>query len=145
MKLLTNKQQELYENTKICYICREKFKDKYTTDKKYKVRDHCHYNTGEYRGPADRICNSKYVIPKENTIILHNGSNYDYHLIIKELTEEFEGQFTCLGENTEKYINFLVPMKRETKRIDKNGEEITKIISYKLNFNDSTKFMASSL
>ena len=25
---------------------------------------------------------------------------YDYHLIIIELGEEFEGQFECLGENT---------------------------------------------
>ena len=40
-------QQELYENAKICCICKEKFKDKYCKDKKYyKVRDHCHY-TGE--------------------------------------------------------------------------------------------------
>ena len=36
------------------------------------------------------------------------GSNYDYHFIIKELAEEFEEQFNCLGENTEKYINFSV-------------------------------------
>ena len=36
----------------------------------------------------------------------YRGSNFDYHFIIKELTEEFEKQFTCLGENTEKYITF---------------------------------------
>ena len=35
MKLLTNKQQELYENAKICYICKEKFEDKYIKDTKY--------------------------------------------------------------------------------------------------------------
>ena len=34
-KLLTSKQQELYENAKMCYICKEKFEDKYITDKKY--------------------------------------------------------------------------------------------------------------
>ena len=50
MKLLTKELQESYENTKICYICREKFEIKYLKDKKHrKVRDHCHY-TGEYRG-----------------------------------------------------------------------------------------------
>ena len=27
MKLLTNKQQELYENAKMCYICKETFED----------------------------------------------------------------------------------------------------------------------
>ena len=36
MKLLTNEKQESYENAKICYICKEKFKDKYAKDKKYR-------------------------------------------------------------------------------------------------------------
>ena len=30
--------------------------------------------------------------------------------MIKDLAEEFEKQFTCLGENTEKYIIFTVPI-----------------------------------
>ena len=34
----------------------------------------------------------------------HNGSNYDDHFIIKELSKEFEGDFNCLGENTEEKI-----------------------------------------
>ena len=33
MKLLTNKQQESYENAKFCYICKEKFEDEYAEDK----------------------------------------------------------------------------------------------------------------
>ena len=33
MELLTKEQQESYENAKICYICKEKFEDKYTKDK----------------------------------------------------------------------------------------------------------------
>ena len=57
--------------------------------KKYcKVRDHCHY-TGEYRGAAHSLCDLKYSIPKQITIIFHNESNYDYCFIIKELAEEF--------------------------------------------------------
>ena len=44
---------------------------------------------------------------------IHNGSKYDYHFIIRELAEEFKGQFECLGENTEKYIIFSVPIKNE--------------------------------
>ena len=57
MKLLTKELQESYENAKICYICKEKFEDKYAKDKKKngKVRDHCHY-IGEYRGAAHSIC-----------------------------------------------------------------------------------------
>ena len=113
-------------------------------DKRYrKVRDHCHY-TVEYRGAVHSIWNLKYSVPKIIPIVFHNECNYDYHFIIKELAEEFKKQFTCLGENTEKYITFTVPIEKEVTRIDKNGEEITKNISYILQFIHSAVFMASS-
>ena len=51
---------------------------------------------------------------------------------------------TCLGEKTEKYITFTVAIEKEVTRIDKNGEEITKNISYILQFIDNTRFKASS-
>ena len=82
---------------------------------------------------------------KKVPIVFHNESNHDYHFIIKKLAEEFKKQFTCLGENTEKYITFTVPIEKEVTRIDKNGEQITKNISYILQFIDSARFMASSL
>ena len=63
------------------------------------------------RGAAHRIFNLRYNTPDEIPVIFHNGSNYDYQFIIKELAEEFEGDFECLGENKEKYINFSVPIK----------------------------------
>ena len=56
----------------------------------HKLRDHCHY-TGKYRGAAHDICNLRYKIPKEIPVMFHNGSTYNYHFIIKELEEEFEG------------------------------------------------------
>ena len=62
---------------------------------------------------------------------------HDYHFIIKEIAKEFEGQFECLRENTEKYITFSVPIKKE---LD-NGKTIT----YKLKFIDSFRFMSTSL
>ena len=61
------------------------------------------------------------------------------------MAKEFEGEFNCLGENTEKYETFLIPITKGVKRIDKIGEEIVKTISYKLLFLDSARFMASSL
>ena len=70
--------------------------------------------------------------------MFHNGSIYDYHFIIKELVKEFEGNFECLGENTEKYITFSVPIK---KKIENKDLEIT----CKIKFIDSYRFMASSL
>ena len=123
---------------------KNKSENKYLNDKKYhKVRDHCHY-TGEYRGAAHSICNSKSGLLKKIPIVFHNGSNYDYNFIIKELA--FKKQFTCLEENTEKYITLTIPIeKEEVTRIDKNGEEIIENISYMLQFIDSARFMASSL
>ena len=37
MKLLTKERQESYENAKICYICKEKFENKYVKDKNIKL------------------------------------------------------------------------------------------------------------
>ena len=39
----------------------------------------------------------------EIPVIFHNSANYEYHFIIKELANEFDGKFECLGENKEKY------------------------------------------
>ena len=84
-------------------------------------------------------------MPKKIPVVFHDGSNHDYHFIIKELAEELKKQFTCLGENTEKYITYTNPIEKEVTTIDKNGKEITNNISYILQFIDSAKFMASSL
>ena len=65
MKLLTKEQQKSYENANICYICKEKLRNEYLKDKKYrKVRDHCHY-TGECRGAAHSIFNLNIVYLKK--------------------------------------------------------------------------------
>ena len=135
MMPLAKKEKENHIKQKVCYICKKEFD---TNDKKnYKVRDHCHY-TGKYRGGAQNICNLRYKILKEIPIVFYNGSTYDYHFIIKELVKEFDGNFECLGENTEKYITFSVPLK---KKIENKNIEIT----YKIKFIDSFRFMSSSL
>ena len=145
MKLLTKEQQELYENTNICQICKVKIENEYVKNKKYhKVRDHSHY-IGEYRGAAHSICKLKHSVPKKIPIAFHNRSNYDYHFIIKKLAGKFKCQFTCVKENAEKYITLKVPIEKEVTRIDKNGEEMTKNIPYILQFIDSVRFMVSSL
>ena len=35
------------------------------------------------------------------------------------LAEEFEKQYTCLGDDTEKYITFSIPIEKEATRIGK--------------------------
>ena len=53
---------------------------------------------------------------------------------MKELVKEFEGNFDCLDENTEKYITFSVPLK---KKIDNKDLKI----NYKIKFIDSFRFI----
>ena len=137
---LTDNENKYYEEQKECYICQKEFccdKNQKMKFKLYKkVRDHCHY-TGKFRGAAHSICNLNYKVPQEIPVKIHNGSKYDYHFIIKELAEEFKGEFECLGENTEKYIRFSVPIKKE----HNNSETMT----YKIMFFDTCRFMSSKL
>ena len=99
MMSLIIEEDKSYHEQKICHICKKEF----SIDDNDKVRDHCHF-TGKYRKAS-----------KEIPVVFHNGSTYDYHFIIKELGKEFEGQFKCLGQNTEKYINLSVPIKNDRK------------------------------
>ena len=137
---LADNENKYYEEQKECYICQKEFcydKNQKMKFKLYKkVRDHCHF-TGKFRGTAHSICNLNYKVPQEIPVKIHNGSKYDYHFIIKELAEEFKGEFECLGENTEKYISFSVPIKKE----HNDGETIT----YKIKFVDTFRFMPSKL
>ena len=64
---------------------------------------------------------------KKIAIAFHNGSNFDYHFIIKELAEEFKKEITCLGENTEKYLTFTVPLENRVKKVDKNEKNLQKL------------------
>ena len=121
---------------KICYICEKEFSTNNKDKKYHKVRDHCHF-TRKYRGAGHSICNLHYKIPKEIPVVFHNGSTYDYHFTIKQLAGKFKGNFECLGENTEKYITFSVPIKKE----HDNGKPSI----YKLKFIDSYRFMQDSL
>ena len=84
-------------------------------------------------------------MPNEIAVVFQNGLEYDHHFIIKELARGFEGSFECIGENSEIYKNFSVPIKKEVIKIDKDGKKSVETISYKIKFTDSMKFMATSL
>ena len=100
-----------------------------------KVKYHCHY-TGKFRGVAHSKCNLNYQIPKDIPIIIHNAS-YDTHFIINQLAEEFKGDLDCIEEKMKKYITFFTPIKKKC--------DDGKIITHKLRFIDSVRFMAASL
>ena len=137
---MTGYEKHCYEMQNYCHMCKRKFcydkEDKSKYEVYHKVRDHCYY-TGKFRGAVHNTCNLTYREQREIPVVLHNGSNYDYHLIIKELAEKFKGNIDCLGENTQKYITFSVPLKKEVKN--------KKLVTYKLKFIDSSRFMNTSL
>ena len=142
---LTDYEKHYHETQRHCHICNKKScydkNDKSKFKNYHKVKDHCHY-TGKYRGASHNICNLRYSTQKEIIVVLHNGSAYDFHLIIKELAEQlkredFISDINCLGKNTEKYISFSLPIKKE--------KEDGKLVAYKLRFIDSSRFMNTSL
>ena len=102
MILLTNRELKSHEDARVCYICRKYFLKKLAEDINHrKVGDHCHYS-GKYRGAVHSICNLKFHVPNEIPVVFHNDSKYNNHFIIKNLANEFEGQFECIDENNEK-------------------------------------------
>ena len=126
---LTDNENRYYEEPKECYICKKEFSCDTNQKRKFKLykKVRLHFRViATFREAAHSICNLNYKVPQEIPVKFHNGSKYDYHFIIKELAEKFKGEFECLGENTEKYINFSVSNKEEYN----NGETIT----YKIKF-----------
>ena len=76
--------------------------------------------------------------------MIHNGSKYDFHLIIKELAEEFANEIHCIPEDKEQDKSFTILV--SYKSVKKNDEEEEKHeIPLNLRFIDSNKFMMGSL
>ena len=83
-----------------------------------------HY-TGIYRGAAHSICNLRYKTQEDIFVVIHNGSNYGFHLITEELAKEFRSEIHCIPEDKEKYKTFSIPiMHREVNN---------KTVNYNLN------------
>ena len=103
---LTDSEKVLHDSQKVCFLCEKEFCTDKNNKKEYKrmckVRDHCHF-TGKYRGAANSSCNLHYKVPKVIPVVFHNGSTYDNHFIIRQLAKDFNGYFSCIGENNEKY------------------------------------------
>ena len=87
---LTDDEKVKYEESKQCYLCDQSIntnkQSKYYMNYE-KVIDHCHY-TGKYRGASHSLCNLQYQEEIDIPVIIHNGSNYDFHLLIKDLAKE---------------------------------------------------------
>ena len=133
-KVLTSNEEYNFNCSNKCYMCEKEFNEDESNCIKNKVKDFC-YCTGNYRGAAHRSCKDKCGKERETPVVFHNGSNYDYHFIIKGLAKEVDG-LECIGENSEKYITFKALFDEECS---------DKKIAYKLKFIDSFTFTFDSL
>ena len=93
---MTKEDEEIYKNSHICWICKQKL----NTDK---VRDHCHV-TRKFRGASPSKCNINLRLPKKLTIIFHNLQGYDGHVIFKELNN-FDVDIDVIAKGIDKYMS----------------------------------------
>ena len=145
MQPLSKEEQKIYDNSKYCHICKKVFgKHKYHM----KVRDQDHY-TGKFRGAAHSICNLRYSTPIDIPVFFHNGTNHDFNLLIEEFANEYKSDINCIPLNTNKYMSFSVPPKKELIKPsgddDDDKKEKKKVLRYRLKFIDSAKHMARGL
>ena len=96
--------------------------------------------TSKYRDAAHSQCNLNYSEQRILTINMHGGSNYDFHMIIKELAREFD-TVSVLPENTEKYISISIPitLKEINNKVDDQD------FVYHIIFNDTYRFLTKLL
>ena len=132
---LTDEQKQAYYNAKSCYICDKPFIE----PKNNKVRDHNHL-TGEFRGAAHYKCNFKIRYPKFIPVIMHNFTNYDCHLFVKQLGK-YKGKLNVIPENAERYISIAQSFKVDTYL---NNDKKVPIVR-EMRFIDSYRFLQASL
>ena len=119
MQKLSDEEQNAYDNATYCQLCKKVFSNK---KKLIKVPDHDHY-TGKYRGPAHVICNLRYSTQINIPVFFHNGTNYDFNIIITELAKEFRSEMRCIPLNTNKYMSFSIPIEKEVKIVQNEQNE----------------------
>ena len=99
---MTNKDEEIYNNSNICWIC----KDELNTDK---IRDYSAV-TGTFRGTSHSKCNKVLGISKKLPIIFHILQGYDGHLTFKELNN-FNVDTEVIRNTIDKYMSIIVNRK----------------------------------
>jgi hypothetical protein len=120
-----NNEKDIHDKCHKCYLCDSKF------EHLEKCADHDHL-TGNYRGASCGGCNLKCRNDGFSfDVFFHNGENYDFHYIIKaisEICQDIPMKIDCIPLNTEKYLTLSLKGK-----------------GFTTNFKDSMQFMAISL
>ena len=85
----------------------------------------------------------RYSAQKDIPVFFHNGTNYDFNLIISELAKEFRSELHCILLNGEKFMSFSIPIRKKVYANSKNNKK--KLLTYNLRFIDSARHMNESL
>jgi hypothetical protein len=122
-----------------CWICNEVKKLCKTQNGKVYydklVIDHDHV-TGEFRGYAHNSCNLNLRLDRiKIPIYFHNGSGFDFHLIIKylpfDLLKEFEVE-NIVAKSTEKFMSFDIGNLRFIDSLNLLITKSTELVLFKL-------------
>ena len=136
---LTELEIHEYENAEYCHICKKVFGE---AKKHRKVRDHDHY-TGTFRGAAHSICNLRYSTQKDISVFFHDGTNYDFNLVINQLAKKFRLELHFIPLNGEKFMSFSIPIRKKVEANSKNTKKM--LLTSNLKFIDSERHMNESL
>ena len=91
MKCLRYDQHTDFDNAKRCHICNKGFKND-------KIKNHDFYS-GEYLEAAHKYCELNHSKQRNIPVVFHNGSKYDFNLLITELAKEFRTDMNCIPKN----------------------------------------------
>ena len=91
MKCLRYDQHTDFDNAKRCHICNKGFKND-------KIKNHDFYS-GEYLEAAHKNCELNHSKQRNIPVVFHNGSKYDFNLLITELAKEFRTDMNCIPKN----------------------------------------------
>ena len=97
--IVTNKGEEIYNNSRKCWICKEDL----DIDK---VRDYSKV-TGQFRGACYSKWNKNSNIPKKLPITFHNLQGYDGHLVFTEL-DNSNVDTEVIPKSIDKYMSIIV-------------------------------------
>lgn len=99
--MMSEEDKILYEKTNICHIRLKEIRDR-----KYTVRNHCHF-TGLYRlGPTHVNCNLKYKLTNTIPIVFHNLRGYGFHFMMQEIVKFRDVEINVIPSSREKYMSF---------------------------------------
>ena len=145
--IMTEGDQGMFDNAARCWVFQKDFVDN------DKVRDHCHF-TGKFRGAAHGKCNLALKKDKTVPVGFHNGTKYDFHLLVRELGR-VNGHIRTIARNSEQHISVEKAVRiSETTVVDKNGgpkldaatgKPVTKKDTWYIRLVDTLGFLQTSL